>query len=411
MPLRYSPEVMIIPFFFVQALGILLAIISLVHISQSGGRLAGRLYAYMAVFLTLPPIGLIAGWILWRAIEKTGPFVLPGAAPGPARLDHHSPVARRVLRWVIVASLLLIGCIAIRWGLTEFLVLLTVSLLAFEGVPWVMRQIRSSREVVQEERESDKPARPRIHGLAISAFILVMIGAAFIAISFFTGESGLLLAGGICLVMGLLQSLGAMFTIRKSPARLRGSGLALAAFLIALFTGVSSFVLLSAQSPGLQMRNAQFDGMPSRKYKALLEVSPPKEWIQGEQGVWRIKGPAAADAGPLSSEELEETGRLVGQAGYDKNAARRLVALTVLRPRDRATREPITIRLAEMAPDFTPRWHSTTRRASGMASVSKGRIIVQILCTDPMKGQELVDRLYRFYEEELKRIDTEVPAD
>jgi hypothetical protein len=46
------------------------SIIALSQIGQSGGRLTGRLYAYLAVFLILPPIGQMAGYIMWRVFDR-----------------------------------------------------------------------------------------------------------------------------------------------------------------------------------------------------------------------------------------------------------------------------------------------------------------------------------------------------
>jgi hypothetical protein len=95
----YKARALALLFPFAQVLAIVLAIIALTHISHSGGRLTGRLYAYLAVFLVLPPVGQIAGYILWRVFDRK-----PAALP-TSRESAEAPKAR--LSSLAVISLIL----------------------------------------------------------------------------------------------------------------------------------------------------------------------------------------------------------------------------------------------------------------------------------------------------------------
>jgi predicted Ser/Thr protein kinase len=104
------------PFLLMQVLAVVLSIISLARIAESGGRVTGRLYAYLAVFLALPPFGLIAGWILWRRFERPR---IPKEAPrlqGWAEASTHQPAAElsgaprlsRLAAWALIFTMLAI---------------------------------------------------------------------------------------------------------------------------------------------------------------------------------------------------------------------------------------------------------------------------------------------------------------
>ncbi|HZL72388.1 MAG TPA: hypothetical protein VFC86_08000 [Planctomycetota bacterium] len=214
----------------------------------------------------------------------------------------------------------------------------------------------------------------------------------------------LLVAGLICLFIGLVVGIRSLFIIRESQGRVRGYGHAILAIVCSLLTFpvvmVMMFMVGSSSARSSSRDNApametepQRASRASKDFDALVRVPPPPAWFNGPPQVRRVEG-------QMKPEDAMLLGELIDRVGIDDLEADQVVRWAVVDLREKGTDVPIQIWFAQLNADVSP---MRVRRTWELYKAS-GRILMGMRGEQSPRGNETVERLADHYEKRLDRI-------
>jgi hypothetical protein len=224
------------------------------------------------------------------------------------------------------------------------------------------------------------------------------------------------LGATVCAILGLMLGVRSIFVIRQSQGRLRGYGHAIVSIVLSCGMGLFLPVILLM---GRGMTTVTYYGhsaqpevtepkggvTASSDYVTLGAILPPADWFEDLGRTRRIPG-AAAVGRQVKAADAAEVRRILQRAWYPESVDPHVVSMTVRMLREKGTRLPIVLWIAETDIDLNPEETSSTRRSSGEFVMRRERILMGVFCERAPEGEEIVQRLSDRFIQNLEAVRT-----
>jgi hypothetical protein len=206
-------------------------------------------------------------------------------------------------------------------------------------------------------------------------------------------------------VLGLVLGITSLIVIRRSGGRLKGVGRARFSILLSLCAlGVLTFMLAAFKS---DRRPEKRDSSLATHFGAFSVVEskqPPAHWFDGGG----IGGVASGEIGPdrVVADDSDLLREWVKKAGFRDTAARHIAAVSIRHHQEKGTDVEMHIWFADVDTQSNPADVMAMRHPfPGEVTMQSGRFLMGIFTLQHPRGGELMERLVRYYSDEITRVE------